>query len=148
MQTIDISVVIPTRNERENIAPLIARLSAALPAGAEVIFVDDSTDDTPEVIAEVAETATLPVLTMHRGPGERIGGLGGAVVAGLRLAVGRVVVVMDGDLQHPPDSIPDADPAHRAGDADIVVASRYRENGGRTVWPPDPGLACPGWPRA
>lgn len=130
MQTIDISVVIPTRNERENIAPLIAQLTTALPTGAEVIFVDDSTDDTPEVIAEVAETATLPVLTMHRGPGERIGGLGGAVVAGLRLAVGRVVVVMDGDLQHPPDSIPDLIRPIERGDADIVVASRYRENGG------------------
>jgi dolichol-phosphate mannosyltransferase len=131
VQTIDVSVVVPTRNERENIGPLIARLSEVLPAGqAEVIFVDDSTDDTPEVIAAIAETAALPVLTMHRGPGERVGGLGGAVVAGLRLAVGRVVVVMDGDLQHPPETIPDLIRPIELGEADVVVASRYSDNGG------------------
>jgi dolichol-phosphate mannosyltransferase len=129
-QSIDISVVIPTRNERSNIRPLVARLSAALPAGcAEVIFIDDSTDDTPEVIAAIAQTTALPVLVMHRGPGERTGGLGGAVVAGLRLAAGRVVVVMDGDLQHPPETIPELVRPIDRGEADVVVASRYRDNG-------------------
>jgi glycosyltransferase involved in cell wall biosynthesis len=131
VKTIEVSVVVPTRNERQNVGPLMARLSEALPTGqAEVIFVDDSTDDTPDVIAAVAETATLPVLTLHRGPGERAGGLGGAVVAGLRLAVGRVVVVMDGDLQHPPETIPELIRPIELGEADIVVASRYREDGG------------------
>jgi dolichol-phosphate mannosyltransferase len=130
VQSIDVSVVIPTRNERENIGPLIERLTGVLPLGsAEVIFVDDSTDDTPQTIAAVAETAIFPVLTLHREPTERVGGLGGAVVAGLRLAEGRVVVVMDGDLQHPPETIPELIRPIAEGDADLVVASRYRENG-------------------
>ena len=130
MQSIDISVVIPTRNERENIEPLITRLASVLPVGAsQVIFVDDSSDDTPAVIAAIAETAPLPVLVLHRHPGERTGGLGGAVVAGLRLCEGRVAVVMDGDLQHPPETIPDLVRPIDLGEADVVVASRYRDNG-------------------
>ena len=130
MHSIDISVVIPTRNERENIEPLIARLAASLPAGtSQVIFVDDSSDDTPLVMAAIAETSTLPVLILHREPGERTGGLGGAVVAGLRLCEGRVAVVMDGDLQHPPETIPDLIRPIDLGEADVVVASRYRDNG-------------------
>ncbi len=130
MHSIDISVVIPTRNERENIEPLITRLAATLPAGtSQVIFVDDSSDDTPVVMAAIAETSTLPVLILHREPGERSGGLGGAVVAGLRLCEGRVAVVMDGDLQHPPETIPDLIRPIDLGEADVVVASRYRDNG-------------------
>ena len=130
MHSIDISVVVPTRNERENVGPLIERLSAALPVGeSQVIFVDDSSDDTARVIASIAEKSCIPVLVLHREPGERVGGLGGAVVAGLRLAEGRVAVVMDGDLQHPPETIPDLIRPIDRGDADVVVASRYRSNG-------------------
>jgi len=130
LQPVDISVVVPTRNERENIGPLLDRLSAALPVGAsQVIFVDDSSDDTPEVIAAAAACASLPVMILHREPGERVGGLGGAVVAGLKVAEGRVAVVMDGDLQHPPETIPDLVRPIERGTADVVVASRYRDNG-------------------
>jgi dolichol-phosphate mannosyltransferase len=130
VNSIDISVVVPTRNERENVGPLIERLSAALPLGeSQVIFVDDSSDDTARVIASIAEKSRIPVLVLHREPGERVGGLGGAVVAGLRLAEGRVAVVMDGDLQHPPETIPDLIRPIDRGDADLVVASRYRGNG-------------------
>jgi dolichol-phosphate mannosyltransferase len=130
VHSIDISVVIPTRNERENIEPLVTRLATALPVGtSQVIFVDDSDDDTPAVIAAIADTAAIPVLVLHRAPGERSGGLGGAVVAGLRLCEGRVAVVMDGDLQHPPETIPDLMGPIDRGEADVVVASRYRDNG-------------------
>jgi dolichol-phosphate mannosyltransferase len=130
VHSIDISVVVPTRNERENVGPLIERLSAALPEGqSQVIFVDDSSDDTARVIASIAENSRIPVLVLHREPGERLGGLGGAVVDGLRLAEGRVAVVMDGDLQHPPETIPDLIGPIDQGDADLVVASRYRGNG-------------------
>jgi putative flippase GtrA len=123
-------VIIPTRDESANVGPLIERLSAILhPGKSELIFVDDSTDDTPEVIAAVGETVALPVSVIHRGPGERTGGLGGAVVDGLRLAAGRVAVVMDGDLQHPPETIPDLIRPIDMGHADLVVASRYFGNG-------------------
>ncbi|GGI05837.1 dolichol monophosphate mannose synthase [Isoptericola cucumis] len=126
------TVVVPTYNEGPNVAELVRRLAAALdddvvPGGAEVLFVDDSTDDTPAVIAGVAAQAPLPVRTIHR---ERpTGGLSGAVVAGLEAAAGARVVVMDGDLQHPPEMVPVLlTTAHETG-ADVVVASRYTGRG-------------------
>src|SRR5665213_261548 len=130
MPKLAISVLVPTRNERDNIAPLVARLETVLPLGsAQVIFVDDSSDDTPDVIKSVASASRLPVEVIHRTAGERSGGLGGAVVTGMRAAVGNVVVVMDGDLQHPPETIPDLVLPIEQGIADLVVASRYRDGG-------------------
>ena len=130
MPKLAISVLVPTRNERDNIAPLVARLETVLPLGAaQVIFIDDSSDDTPDVIKAVASASRLPVEVIHRTSGERSGGLGGAVVTGMRAAVGDVVVVMDGDLQHPPETIPDLVLPIEQGTADLVVASRYRDEG-------------------
>lgn len=122
-----VTVVVPTFNEAPNVAALIARVRAAVPTLAEIIFVDDSTDDTPDVIAAAAETADGTVRLIHREAPD--GGLGGAVVAGIAAARTDDVVVMDGDLQHPPEVI--AQLLERAQDtgADVVVASRYVGDG-------------------
>ncbi len=119
-----VTVIVPTFNERGNVAELVARTSAAL-AGydAEILFVDDSTDDTPAEIERVAADATLPVRLLHRD--ENVGGLGGAVVAGFAAASGDICIVMDGDLQHPPELIPALLERHAQGDVDVVLASRY-----------------------
>lgn len=121
-----LTVIVPTRNESGNVAPLIARLGEAL-AGidAEVLFVDDSSDTTPEQVRSTAVTASLPVRLLHRAAKERVGGLGGAVLAGLRSAHSDWAVVMDGDLQHPPEVVPDLLRAGQQSGADLVVASRY-----------------------
>ncbi|QIK74277.1 glycosyltransferase [Nocardioides piscis] len=100
-----VSVIVPTRNERDNVVPLLERLHAAL-AGtpAEVIFVDDSEDDTPRVVEDTARTyaeTNTCVAVVHRSGEERTGGLSGAVVSGFRNARAPWVVVMDADLQHP-----------------------------------------------
>jgi len=126
-----ISLVIPTFNEAANIAELLARLAAAIPARvpAEVIFVDDSTDDTPAVIAEAAGFSRLAVSVMHRDVPE--GGLGGAVAMGLRAAAGPWIVVMDADLQHPPALVPALVSAGQQAGADLVVATRYAGGGSR-----------------
>ena len=63
------------------------------------------------------------------------GGLGGAVVEGLRVARADWVVVMDGDLQHPPEMVPELVEAGRRAGADLVVATRYTDGGSRTAWP-------------
>jgi dolichol-phosphate mannosyltransferase len=119
-------VVVPTFNERGNIAELVRRLTLALEGtAAEVIFVDDSTDDTPRVIEGVARSASLPVRLLHRPAGQRTGGLGGAVLAGFRAARAPWCLVMDGDLQHPPELAPALLSRGVAGSADVVVASRY-----------------------
>jgi putative flippase GtrA len=122
----DLTVVVPTRNEADNIAPLVERLDAAL-AGvtAEIVFVDDSDDDTPERIRQVAQTSCHPVRVLHRCPGERAGGLGSAVLAGFRSATTEWAVVMDGDLQHPPELVPQLVCTGVERRSDVVVASRY-----------------------
>ena len=124
-----ISVIVPTFNEAGNVAQLVSRVSAVAVAAdvREIVFVDDSTDDTPSVIRDVAATASLPVRLIHREPDQRTGGLSGAVVAGIRSTTGDWLLVMDGDLQHPPEDLPRL--ARASAGADIVVASRYREGG-------------------
>lgn len=124
------TVIVPTRNERGNAAELIVQVAAALNGReAEILFVDDSDDGTPEEIARVAADAPLPVRVVHRGPDDRAGGLGGAVVEGMRRAAHDVCIVMDGDLQHPPAVLPTLLDRHARGDADAVIASRYTGGG-------------------
>lgn len=122
-----LSLVIPTFNEQDNVEALVSQLEVALGAlDAELIFVDDSTDDTPQRIRDVAGATTLPIRLLHRDV--PIGGLSGAVVAGLRAATGTWAVVMDGDLQHPPTVVPEL--VRAQSDCDVVVASRYVPGGG------------------
>lgn len=118
-----VTVVVPSFNEEGNVAPLVTELGRVL-AGldADVLYVDDSSDATPDAVRAVAETATLPVAVHHRS--RAVGGLSGAVVEGLRRARGDVVVVMDGDMQHPPSVIPELLRLLDEG-ADIAIASRY-----------------------
>jgi dolichol-phosphate mannosyltransferase len=121
-----LTVVIPTRNEAGNIAPLVRRLDECLgESPAEILFVDDSDDDTPERITEVARESVRPVRLLHRPAGQRCGGLGSAVLSGLRLSRSTWAVVMDGDLQHPPELVPTLVRTGESAAADLVVASRY-----------------------
>jgi dolichol-phosphate mannosyltransferase len=125
-----VTVVIPTRNEAGNVAPLVERLIPALgDTDAEIVFVDDSNDDTPVRIAEVAGTASRAVRLLRREPHERAGGLGSAVLAGLQSSNATWAVVMDGDLQHPPEIVPELVRTGEALGADVVVASRYVASG-------------------
>ena len=138
-----VSVVVPTRHEAANTEPLVMAISEALhDRRAEVLFVDDSDDDTPASIEAVAvQMASKPdesrpahtVRLVHRPPGRRWGGLGGAVVDGLEQVDGAVVVVMDADLQHPPAAITDLVSALERGN-DLAIGSR------RTVGGSDVGL--------
>jgi dolichol-phosphate mannosyltransferase len=132
-EELELTVVVPTRNEAGNIDLLIDRLGAALAGwAAELLVVDDSDDDTPRRVlrrAEAGRTEGLALRVLHRAPGARAGGLGTAVVLGLAEARGRWVVVMDGDLQHPPELVPELVAAGRRTNADIVVASRHVTGG-------------------
>lgn len=123
-----ISLVVPTRNEAPNISTLISRTAAALgpmPADWELIFVDDSDDDTPAAIEQLIATSEVNVRLLHRSPSERIGGLGGAVQAGFGLARGSVLAVMDADLQHPPEVLPTLIAPVLRGEADLCAGTRY-----------------------
>lgn len=147
-----VTVVVPTFNEGPNVRALTERLCAAFgvlpddgtgpdvargpeggpaPVGApdlvEILFVDDSTDDTPDLIREVAASSPVPVRLLHRERPQ--GGLSGAVVAGLRTVTSEWAVVMDGDLQHPPELVPALVTRGREARLDLVVASRYTGDG-------------------
>jgi dolichol-phosphate mannosyltransferase len=126
-----ISILIPTKNERGNILPLAKRLVAALrDVPWELIFVDDSDDETPECIREAGDLLGLELHLIHRQPGQRTGGLGGAVLRGFAAARGDWICVMDADLQHPPKMIPRMlGRAQRKG-LDLVAASRMGQEDG------------------
>ncbi|WP_426185500.1 glycosyltransferase [Microbacterium sp. TWP3-1-2b2] len=119
-----VTIIVPTFNERDNVAELVARVGVAL-AGrdAEILFVDDSTDGTAAEVVRVAADTPLPVRVIRRA--ENTGGLGGAVALGLAEAAGDTCIVMDGDLQHPPELIPRLLSRFEQGDVDVVAASRY-----------------------
>lgn len=124
----DLTVIVPTFNEGPNVAELLRRLGASLDGrDFEVLFVDDSTDDTPDIIRVVSGTVDFPVRLIRRDA--PVAGLGGAVLEGLRAADSRWCLVMDGDLQHPPEDIPRMLDRAAVGDVDIVVASRYVAGG-------------------
>jgi len=122
-----LSVIVPTRNEAGNVQILARRLANSLSDTGlpwELIFVDDSDDETPLRIGALPRDE-LQVVMVHRPLGQRHGGLSGAVVEGFREAQGEVLVVMDGDLQHPPEAVPAlaVSVVERAGA--IAVGSRY-----------------------
>ncbi|MFD5622351.1 glycosyltransferase [Streptomyces yangpuensis] len=126
-----VTLIIPTFNEAGNVAELLRRLGRALPGDlpCEVLFVDDSTDDTPAVVEKAAADHPFPVSVLHREVAE--GGLGGAVVEGIRRADSDWIVVMDADLQHPPHLVPELVGEGERTGADLVVASRYVSGGSR-----------------
>ena len=119
-----ISIVVPTRNEADNISPLLDRISDAVyDLRVEVLFVDDSSDDTAQVVSSLQHQYSFPVRLLAR-PLEQRNGLSGAVVDGLRSALGKWICVMDADLQHPPETIPRMWEQARKTGADMVVGSR------------------------
>lgn len=126
-----VTIVVPTFDESANIRELLHRITESVPSRlpCEVVFVDDSTDDTPEVISREAQDCPFPVTVLHRD--EPVGGLGGAVVEGLKAAGSDWIVVMDGDLQHPPSLVPELVAAGERANAGLVVASRYLKGGSR-----------------
>lgn len=125
--------MIPTRNEADNIIALVQRIDAALAVHrSEIIFVDDSDDSTPGLVGALAanRNGDGPVTLLHRRPCERQGGLGGAVVEGIRRARGEYVCVIDADLQHPPSALAAlVDRAQEPDRPDLVVGTRYAYGG-------------------
>jgi len=122
-------VLVPTRNEAGNVEELLRRISTSVAhIPTQIIFIDDSHDATPDVIRAVARRGgggACQVSLIHRQGSQRIGGLGGAVVDGLRAVSAPWACVLDGDLQHPPEVIPTMLAKAESEGADLAVASRY-----------------------
>jgi dolichol-phosphate mannosyltransferase len=128
--TRNFSIIIPTYNEHESITPLLKKIHQQVgERNYEVIFVDDdSRDGTADLINSLSDT--FPVRVVVR-KGKR--GLATAVADGFGYSQSPVLVVMDADLQHPPEVIPALLQAMDSG-ADIAVASRYVPGGGNLGW--------------
>jgi dolichol-phosphate mannosyltransferase len=123
---VTLSVVVPTRNEAANVERLIARTAVTLDASPwswELLLVDDSDDETPDLARTMARDGA-PVRVLHREADDRAGGLSGAVSTGFDAAHGELLAVMDADLQHPPEVLSQLVSAILAG-ADVAVGSRY-----------------------
>ena len=122
-----ITVILPTLNEAENLPDVVARIAAALEGrDFDILVVDDnSRDSTPQVCAELAGRFPLS-LRVRTQPKD---GLSGAVLEGMARASGDCIVVMDADLQHPPEKIPELLVPLESGEADFVVGSRYVPGG-------------------
>src|SRR5215204_6690511 len=126
-----LTLVVPTRNEADNVPKLVHELRESLSdLDYRVVFVDDSTDETPEVIQGLAEEDGRIRLVRREGA-ERYGGLSTAVTTGMDLFSGasEYTCVMDADLQHPPEKVREMLEIARSSDADVVVASRYARDG-------------------
>ena len=125
-----VSLIIPTYKEKDNIAPLVERIGKALAGYTyEIVFVDDnSRDGTVEIADSLAPKYPVKVIVRQDARG-----LATAVVHGLKYVTGSIIGVMDADLQHPPEVLPDLIKAV-AGGADMVVASRYIKGGGCANW--------------
>ena len=128
----DTSVIVPVLNEAENILPLVKRLSRVASGGNnEVLFIDDSNDDRTVDAVMLAQkkycSESFKVHIYQRMPDKRWGGLSGAVSDGIARTKSDQIVIMDGDLQHPPETI--ANMIALSTNYDLVVASRYCKGG-------------------
>lgn len=128
MESVSLSVVIPVYNEAENVEPLVERVQTALagwPGGVEFVFVDDgSTDSTLELLKRAQETdARVRIAHFRRNLGQTV-----AMAAGFRLARGKAVVTLDGDLQNDPAEIPRL--VEMLKDWDCVCGVRVRRQDG------------------
>jgi dolichol-phosphate mannosyltransferase len=122
-----LSVVVPTFNERDNVTALLRKLEAALAGLAwEVIFVDDnSPDGTWDVVRDLARRDNR--VRCIRRIGRR--GLSGACIEGILASSAPCAAVMDADLQHDEAQLPKMLALLQAGGVDLVVGSRYIEGG-------------------
>lgn len=125
-----LSIIIPTYNEKDNVTPLIEKIHSVMSSyDYEIVFIDDdSKDGTAEAIHKLEKS--FPVRVVIRKDKK---GLASAVVDGIGYADSNIVGVMDADLQHPPEILPDLLKAIQNG-AEIAIASRYVKGGGCVGW--------------
>jgi dolichol-phosphate mannosyltransferase len=129
---LELSVVVPTLNESENIPAVVARLEETLKGIEwEVIFVDDDSDDgTADQIRRIGRV-NRRVRCLQR-IGRR--GLSGACIEGMLASPAPYLAVMDADLQHDEALLPRMLEVLKADEADVVIGSRYMEGGGFGEW--------------
>ena len=129
---LELAIILPTLNERGNLAALFERIDAALgTTGWEAVVVDDnSADGTADEARELALTDSR-IRVLHR-IGRR--GLASAAIEGMCATAAPFVAVMDADHQHDPALLPQMLACLKAGEADITVASRFADGASTADW--------------
>ena len=137
--TLDISVILPTYNESQNILEMLKSIEKNLPKElvTETIVVDDnSPDQTGEIvdnyIKNMKNNTNHRIKVFHRKTKK---GLSSAILEGIKHSHGDSVLVMDGDFSHPPQVISRIIDELIHSNYDIVIASRYMKGGGISKWP-------------
>jgi dolichol-phosphate mannosyltransferase len=131
-----LSIIVPTYNERTRIAELIGAVFDVFrrhDLDAELVIVDDNSPDGTGQIADGLRETFGPRLTVLHRPGKL--GLGTAVMDGFRAAQAPIVGVMDADFSHPPEELPRFLAVLRESQADAIVGSRYIPGGSAQNWP-------------
>ncbi|MFB5609560.1 MAG: glycosyltransferase [Nitrosarchaeum sp.] len=138
MRNTEVSIVIPTYNESENIQGILHLIKEHLPinTNVEAIIVDDNSPDGTGKIAEdyfrsLKEKTRYTINVINRKTKE---GLSSAILNGIEQAKGKIVIVMDSDFSHPPHLIPKLVEVLKQSKTDIVVASRYLNGGSIQGW--------------
>ena len=133
-----ISIIIPTYNESENIIKILRSIGEILPKNipTQAIVVDDNSPDGTGKIVEdylknVKKIADYTIEIIHRKAKD---GLGSAILKGIQQAKGDTIVVMDSDFSHPPQIIPKLIDSIKKYQYDIAVASRYIKGGKIQGW--------------
>lgn len=124
-----ISIIVPTYKEADNISVLVESIDKAMRSANlnyEIIIVDDNSNDGIVEKVKQLNKQKYPVSIKVR-VHER--GLSSAVIEGFKLAKGNIYLVMDADLSHPPEKIPDIVQPIISGKAEFVVGSRFVEGG-------------------
>jgi dolichol-phosphate mannosyltransferase len=128
-----LSIIVPTYNESKNIEELLTKIYSVLKPSYvpfEVIVVDDnSPDGTAQIVEALKSKFDIKVVSRPR----KIS-LSSAVLNGFKVAKGDIFCVMDADLSHPPEAIPEMYKQISSG-ADLVIGSRLVAEGGATNWP-------------
>lgn len=126
-------VIVPTYNEKENIAEIVGSV-LGLGSGVEILVVDDASPDGTGAVVDALAAANPRVHVLHR-PGKL--GLGSAYITGFKWALAntdaRYVFEMDADFSHDPNAIPQF--IASAADADLVIGSRYIKGITVVNWP-------------
>ena len=128
---VEISIVVPTYNESENIENLLSAVSRTLKGyDYEIIVVDDSSPDgTAKIVKRIITEDNRIRLLMRAGKL----GLGSAILAGFGIAKGNYFLMIDADLSHRPEDIKQLIDSRKG--ADIVIGSRYIKGGKIVGWP-------------
>jgi len=139
LQSAEISIIIPTYNESQNICGILEHIQKSIPRNlqAETIVVDDNSPDHTAKIAEdyfrsIKEKTTHTISVIKR---KAKTGLSSAILNGIQQATGNTIVVMDSDFSHPPNIIPKMIETLKQTRCDIVIASRYVKGGAIQGWP-------------